>query len=80
MLATGASEGPFAILDTVGITTAYNIVLAKTNATGNPEFEKLANLLKAKYLDKGNLGRATGRGFYTYPDPSFASPNFLRNQ
>jgi 3-hydroxybutyryl-CoA dehydrogenase len=55
-------------------------VLAKTNATGNPEFEKLANLLKAKYLDKGNLGRATGRGFYTYPDPSFASPNFLRNQ
>jgi len=80
MLATGASEGPFAILDTVGNTTAYNIVLAKANATGNPEFEKLANLLKAKYLDKGNLGRATGRGFYTYPDPSFARPNFLRNQ
>jgi len=80
MLATGAPEGPFAILDTVGITTAHNIVLAKANATGNPEFEKLANLLKAKYLDKGKLGRATGKGFYTYPDPSFASPNFLRNQ
>jgi 3-hydroxyacyl-CoA dehydrogenase len=80
MLATGAPEGPFAILDTVGITTAYNIVVAKANATGNPEFEKLANLLKAKYLDKGKLGRATGKGFYTYPDPSFASPNFLRNQ
>jgi 3-hydroxyacyl-CoA dehydrogenase len=80
MLATGAPEGPFAILDTVGIATAYNIVLAKANATGNPEFEKLANLLKAKYLDKGELGRATGKGFYTYPHPSFASPNFLRNQ
>jgi 3-hydroxyacyl-CoA dehydrogenase len=80
MLATGASEGPFAILDTVGITTAYNIVLAKANATGNPEFEKLANLLKAKYLDEGKLGRATGEGFYTYPNPSFASPDFLRNQ
>jgi 3-hydroxyacyl-CoA dehydrogenase len=80
MLATGASEGPFATLDTVGITTAYNIVLAKANATGNPEFEKLANLLKAKYLDEGKLGRATGEGFYTYPNPSFASPDFLRNQ
>jgi 3-hydroxyacyl-CoA dehydrogenase len=80
MLATGASEGPFAILDTVGITTAYNIVLAKANATGNPEFEKLANLLKAKYLDEGKLGRVTGEGFYTYPNPSFASPDFLRNQ
>jgi 3-hydroxyacyl-CoA dehydrogenase len=80
MLATGAPEGPFAILDTVGITTAYNIVLAKANATRNPEFEKLANHLKAKYLDKGKLGRATGKGFYTYPNPSFASPDFLRNQ
>jgi 3-hydroxyacyl-CoA dehydrogenase len=26
MIATGAPEGPFAMLDTVGITTAYNIV------------------------------------------------------
>lgn len=80
MLATGAHEGPFAILDTIGITTAYNIVLAKANATGNPQFEKLANLLKATYLDKGKLGRATGKGFYAYPNPSFASVNFLRSQ
>ena len=66
--------------DDLGITTVYSIVLAKANATGNPEFARLANLLKAKYLDKGKLGRAAGNGFYTYPDPSFASPNFLRNQ
>jgi len=80
MIATGAPEGPFAILDTVGITTAYNITLAKANATGSPEFEKLAYLLKTQYLDKGKLGRATGQGFYTYPNPSFASPDFLRNR
>ncbi len=79
MLATGSPEGPFAILDTVGITTAYNIVLAKANATRNPEYANLANLLKTEYLDKGKLGRATGRGFYTYPNPSFARLNFLRN-
>lgn len=80
MIATGAPEGPFAILDTIGITTAYNIVLAKANATGNPEFEKLAYLLKTKYLDKGMHGKAAGQGFYTYPNPVFASPDFLRNQ
>ena len=80
MIGTGAAEGPFAILDAVGITTAYNITLAKANATGSPEFGKLAYLLKTQYLDKGKLGRATGQGFYTYPNPSFASPGFVRNR
>ena len=79
MIATGAPEGPFAILDAIGINSAFNIVDAKANATRNPEFANLANLLKTEYLEKGKLGRATGRGFYTYPNPSFASPNFLRN-
>lgn len=79
MIATGAPEGPFAILDTIGITTAYNVTLAKANATGSRESETLASLLKSQYLDKGKLGRATGQGFYTYPNPSFAKPEFLRN-
>jgi 3-hydroxyacyl-CoA dehydrogenase len=79
MIATGAPEGPFAILDAIDINSAFNIVVAKANATRNPGFANLANLLKTEYLEKGKLGRATGRGFYTYPNPSFASPNFLRN-
>jgi 3-hydroxybutyryl-CoA dehydrogenase len=54
-------------------------VVVKPNATRNPEFVNLANLLKTGYLEKGKLGRATGRGSYTYPNSSFASPNFLRN-
>lgn len=78
MIATGAPEGPFAILDTVGIPTAYNITLARANATGSREFEQMASLLKTQYLDKGKLGRATGQGFYNYPNPSFASPDFLQ--
>ena len=39
----------------------------------------VANLLKTEYMDKGKLGRATGQGFYTYANPSFVSPIFLRN-
>ena len=80
MIVTGAPEGPFAILDTIGITTAYNITLARATATGSAEFEKIALLLKTQYLDKGKLGRLTGQGFYTYPNPSFASPGFVRNR
>ena len=79
MIATGAREGPFAILDAVGITTAYNIVHAQADATGDPAFEKLARLLKTEYIEKGKLGKATGQGFYSYPSPSFLRPDFLRN-
>ncbi|WP_062107437.1 3-hydroxyacyl-CoA dehydrogenase [Bacillus niameyensis] len=77
MVGTGAPLGPFAILDVVGIKTAYNITEAKAKATGNQDYEKLAQLLKTEYIDKGKLGRETGEGFYKYPNPSFASADFL---
>jgi len=77
MIATGARLGPFSILDVVGINTVYNIVLAKANATGDEDYEKLAELLKREYIDKGKLGRETGEGFYTYPHPSFMKSDFL---
>ncbi|MFJ9386462.1 3-hydroxyacyl-CoA dehydrogenase [Peribacillus sp. NPDC101481] len=78
MVATGAPLGPFAILDVVGINTAYNISLAKAKATGDPEIEKLANLLKTEYIDKGKIGREAGEGFYKYPNPNFAKTDFLK--
>jgi 3-hydroxyacyl-CoA dehydrogenase len=78
MVATGAPLGPFAILDVVGINTAYNISLAKAKATGDPEVKKLADLLKTDYIDKGKIGREAGEGFYKYPNPKFAKPDFLK--
>lgn len=78
MIGTGSPLGPFAILDIVGVTTAYNIVSAKAKATGNPETQKVADLMKENYIDKGKLGRETGEGFYKYPNPAFAQPDFLK--
>lgn len=80
MLATGAPEGPFAILDTIGINTAYNVVLATAKAVSDPKLVQLAHLLKSEYLDKGKLGKAAGQGFYSYPNPTYRMPTFLRNQ
>lgn len=79
MVATGAPRGPFAILDIVGITTAYNIGNAKAEATGDAEMKKVAELLKTEYIDKGKLGVATGEGFYKYPNPSYLNPDFLKS-
>lgn len=77
MIATGAPRGPFAILDIVGINTAYNIANAKGEA-GQEEFKKLANLLKSEYIEKGKLGTETKKGFYTYPNPSYLTEDFLK--
>ncbi|WP_062307785.1 3-hydroxyacyl-CoA dehydrogenase [Alicyclobacillus sendaiensis] len=76
MIATGAKEGPFAILDTVGIRTAYNIASGKAKA-GNEAYARLAEKLKVM-IDQGKLGRETGEGFYRYPNPRFKQPDFLR--
>ncbi|WP_041695086.1 3-hydroxyacyl-CoA dehydrogenase [Alicyclobacillus acidocaldarius] len=76
MIATGAKEGPFAILDTVGIRTAYNIASGKAKA-GNEAYGKLAEKLKAM-IDEGKLGRESGEGFYRYPHPRFKQPDFLQ--
>lgn len=78
MVGTGAPLGPFAILDVVGLNTAYNISLGKAKATGDDKFQKVADLLKTEYIDKGKLGRAAGEGFYKYPNPGFEHPDFLK--
>lgn len=61
-IATGAPNGPFEILDVVGLTTAYNIAVA----SDDPGNQRIARYLKENYIDKGKLGRGTGEGFYRY--------------
>ncbi|MGF2952854.1 3-hydroxyacyl-CoA dehydrogenase [Mycobacterium sp. THU-M116] len=60
-IATGAPLGPLQILDIIGLTTPYNIMVH-----GDAESQKIAAWLKENYIDKGKLGLATGEGFYTY--------------
>ena len=67
-LGTGAPEGPFEILDTVGLKTAYNIVLMYTKIPSflaPYNFKGMEKLLK-KYIDDGKLGKSSGEGFYSY--------------
>lgn len=66
VLGTGAPMGPFRILDIIGLTTAYNVVMLHPDAK-NPETPKgkIAVMLK-KYIDEGKTGIAVGEGFYKY--------------
>lgn len=69
-LGTGAPKGPFRILDTVGIPTAYNIVkmYVKIPSFLAPyNFKGMEKMLK-KMIDEGKLGMSSGEGFYRYRD------------
>jgi len=71
--------GPFGIMDSIGLDTIWKItdywakILKDPQLTANAEFTKL-------YVDRGDLGVKTGRGFYTYPDPAFVRPGFIENK
>jgi 3-hydroxybutyryl-CoA dehydrogenase len=37
----------------------------------------MVDVLLGSFLEKGELGVKTGKGFYSYPDPAFEQPAFI---
>jgi 3-hydroxybutyryl-CoA dehydrogenase len=66
-------SGPFGILDTIGLDTAWHV----TNNQTDQKSQKFAALLKT-YVDAGKLGVKTGEGFYKYPNPAYMKENFVQ--
>ena len=65
---TGAPKGPFRILDTVGLTTAHNIVkqyLKVPSFLAPYNFRGMDAMLQ-EYIRAGKLGMSSGEGFYRY--------------
>jgi 3-hydroxybutyryl-CoA dehydrogenase len=77
MISTGAPLGPFAFLDIIGPNTPYNLYKA-WGEDGDEISARVAGWLKKEYLDKGKMGKANGKGVYTYPNPSYQDPGFLK--
>lgn len=75
---TGAPKGPFQVFDTVGLTTAMNIVdqYQKVPGIATPLLRKMMlpynfkgmKAVLQKYIDEGKLGMAAGEGFYKYDE------------
>ena len=64
--------GPFGILDSIGLDTAWHV----THNMPDRASQTFAALLKT-YLDQGKLGEKTGEGFYKYPNPAYRQPDFV---
>jgi 3-hydroxybutyryl-CoA dehydrogenase len=65
MEATGFKMGPFKLMDLIGMDINYSVSQIVWEAFGKPERLKPSSLQQQK-VEAGDLGRKTGRGFYTY--------------
>ncbi|MGB9699235.1 MAG: 3-hydroxyacyl-CoA dehydrogenase family protein [Thermodesulfobacteriota bacterium] len=75
MVFTQMNQGPFGLMDLVGLDVVYDIEISYYNDSQDPR-DYPPQALKEK-IARGELGVKTGKGFYTYPDPEYAHPNFL---
>ena len=71
--------GPFGIMDSIGIGTAWMVTAYWAKQTGDAQSQKNADFLK-RFVDRGELGQKTGKGFYQYPGPLFTKPGFVAGQ
>jgi 3-hydroxybutyryl-CoA dehydrogenase len=76
MIFTGMPQGPFGIMDNVGLDVVYNIEMVYYNESKDSK-DQPPQVLR-DMVDRNELGRKTGKGFYTYPDPVYQSPDFLK--
>ncbi|MGM0452899.1 MAG: 3-hydroxyacyl-CoA dehydrogenase [Thermodesulfobacteriota bacterium] len=73
------SMGPFGIMDSIGIDTVWKLTDYWAKIVKDPQQTKNADFMKT-YVDKGKLGEKAGKGFYSYPNPTFSKRGFIANK
>jgi len=76
MISYGTSAGPFAMMDAIGLDIVYDVEMEYYRDSKDPK-DKPPDAIKAM-IDRGELGRKSGRGFYDWSAPEFAKPNFIK--
>lgn len=75
MIFFGIDHGPFGLMDEIGLDVVKDIEEHYASESGDPN--DLPPKILTDRVARGDLGLKTGRGFYTYPNPAWASPDFL---
>lgn len=73
---SGMPLGPFAMMDWVGLDVVYDIEMQYYLDSGDPK-DRPPDALKAM-IDRGELGKKSGKGFYDWTNPECFKPDFLK--
>lgn len=76
MVFANTKQGPFGLMDLVGLDVVYDIEMSYYNESKDPR--DIPPKAFKEMIDRKELGVKTGKGFYTYPNPEFAKPDFLK--
>jgi 3-hydroxybutyryl-CoA dehydrogenase len=75
-LSMEAHIGPFAMMDRVGLDVVLDIERHYAEQSGDPN--DVPPQMLVDMVARGELGRKSGRGFYTYPSPAWERPGWPR--
>jgi 3-hydroxybutyryl-CoA dehydrogenase len=78
MLSFSVPRGPFGRMDEIGLDVIHHIELQYYLESGD-ESDKPPNFLE-EFLTEGRLGVKSGKGFYSYPNPEYKQPGWLRKE
>jgi len=76
MVFTQTPRGPFGLMDAVGLDVLYDLLMVYYGESKNPQDHPPQAL--RDMIDRKELGMKTGKGFYSYPNPEYARPDFLK--
>lgn len=76
MISYGTAQGPFGSMDAIGLDVVYGIEMVYYNESKDPG-DRPPEALK-KMIERKELGVKTGKGFYSYPNPEYKNPDFLK--
>ena len=76
MIFTQMPRGPFGIMDAIGLDVLFDLLMvyykeSKSQKDHPPEALK-------DMIGRRELGIKSGKGFYSYPHPEYARPDFLK--
>lgn len=77
MIQMESDMGPFAMMDRIGLDVVRDIEQVYCEESGDPR-DAPPRVLQ-QMIARGELGVKAGKGFYTYPDPAWSKPGFLKS-
>ncbi|MCP4682316.1 MAG: hypothetical protein GY864_08270 [Desulfobacterales bacterium] len=82
MINQNSEVGPFGLMDHVGLNVITDIINdpSRKDDSVNPDITTVVANFFQPYIDRGDLGTKTGKGFYSYPEPDYQTPEFLAGQ